>query len=112
MQARTIRSAALLVGAGLVLAACAAGGNDAAQAGGADSVGFWWGLWHGLISPITFLVSLFSDDVGLYEIHNDGGWYDFGFMVGVSVVFSGAARSGAARARPTTAPRRHGGPTR
>ena len=27
---------------------------------GAKAAGFWAGLWHGLICPITFLVSLFS----------------------------------------------------
>jgi len=61
--------------------------------------GFWLGLWQGFISPITFVVSLFNDDVGIYEIHNNGGWYDFGFLFGAMVIFSGMARSGYA-ARP------------
>ena len=101
METRAVRCALVVVAAALLLTGCAASGNDVAQTGGPDAAGFWWGLWHGVISPVTFLVSLFRDDVGLYEIHNTGGWYDFGFMLGVSVVFSGAARSGSARARPT-----------
>lgn len=83
----------------LLLAGCAAGPNDAAAVGSAHQAGFWLGLWHGLISPITFLISLFNHNVSLYEVHNNGGWYDFGFMIGVSVVFSGGPGSSAARRR-------------
>jgi hypothetical protein len=88
----------------LLLGACAAGGNDTVQ--GPDPAGFWLGLWHGIISPITFLVSLFRDDVNIYEVHNNGNWYDAGFMLGVSTIFSGSARSGSTarsrRSRRTT----------
>jgi hypothetical protein len=48
-----------------------------------DGVGFWTGFWHGLILPISFLISLFRTDVGIYQIANNGAWYDFGFLVGV-----------------------------
>jgi hypothetical protein len=37
---------------------------------------------------------LFNDNVNIYEVHNNGNWYNFGFMLGVSAAFSGAARSG------------------
>ena len=84
----------LLFAGVLLLAGCAAGPN--AAVGGTDAAGFWLGLWHGLISPITFLVSLFTDDVTVYEVRNNGNWYDFGFMIGVSAAFSGAGRSSAA----------------
>lgn len=81
----------------LVLGACAASGND--SAGTASGLpGFWPGLWHGLISPVTFIVSLFRDDVGIYEVRNSGGWYDFGFMLGVSIFFGGPAGAGSRRA--------------
>jgi hypothetical protein len=102
IRARHLLAAALV----LALAACAAGPNTASVAG-PDSAGFWQGLWHGFISPVTFIVSLFNDHVSIYEVRNNGGWYDFGFMVGLSMVFSGSARSGAAgrsaRRRRTTA---------
>lgn len=61
--------------------------------------GFWFGLWHGLISPIAFVVSLFNSNVGIYEIHNNDSWFNFGFLLGVWILFHGAAWSGAA-ARP------------
>ncbi|KQX62210.1 hypothetical protein [Angustibacter sp. Root456] len=78
----------------LALGACAAGTNTAANH--TADAGFWLGLWHGLISPITFIISLFKDSVSIYEVRNDGNWYDFGFMLGVSIAFSGAGRSSAA----------------
>ena len=41
---------------------------------------FWFGLWHGLILPVTLLVSLFQDGVNVCEAYNNGGWYNFGFL--------------------------------
>ncbi len=82
-----------LVLAAVVLASCAAGPNLAVGVGGPVSAGFWLGVWHGVISPVTFVVSLFNDSVNIYEVHNNGNWYDFGFMIGISMVFSGTASS-------------------
>lgn len=47
--------------------------------------GFWAGLWHGLILIITFIISLFTDSVTIYEINNTGGWYNFGFVFGAII---------------------------
>ncbi len=84
----------ILILAVLLLAGCAAGTNPTVgvpdTAG--ESVGFWSGLWHGIISPVTFFISLFSDNVNIYEVYNSGNWYDFGFMFGVSLIFGGTAR--------------------
>jgi hypothetical protein len=48
----------------------------------ADPYGFWSGLWHGWIVWISFIGSLFSDDIAVYAVNNTGGWYDFGFVLG------------------------------
>ena len=56
---------------------------------GARPAGFLAGLWHGLICPLTFLVSLFSPDVRMYEVDNNGLWYDFGFILGASSTLGG-----------------------
>ncbi len=79
----------------LLLAACAAGANPEAGVPGTDGdvAGFWLGLWHGLIAPITFIVSLFSDTVNIYEVHNNGNWYNFGFILGAGVWFGGGSQS-------------------
>jgi len=69
----------------LVLTACAAGPNAAVDVPDVDgnTAGFFMGLWHGLISPVTLLISLFSDNVNVYEIHNSGNWYDVGFVFAI-----------------------------
>jgi len=41
-----------------------------------------------MILPVTFIVSLFTDTVSIYEVDNDGNWYDVGFMLGIAL-FSG-----------------------
>jgi hypothetical protein len=85
---------------GLLLAACAPAANTLAESG--TQPGFWPGLWHGFICPITFLVSLFNDDVGVYAVRNNGHWYDFGFVLGIVIAASvfhspGLARGPSAR---------------
>ena len=56
--------------------------------------GFWAGLWHGLICVITFIISLFSDSVRMYEVSNSGGWYDFGFILGACIALGGGGGAG------------------
>ncbi|MEV4603379.1 hypothetical protein AB0K15_39050 [Amycolatopsis sp. NPDC049253] len=78
---RWVAGAILVLGGALVLTSCAASANP--DAGTASAPGFWLGVWHGLICPITFLISLFNDDVGIYEVNNNGHLYDFGFVFGI-----------------------------
>lgn len=75
----------------LVLVACAARVNPevGVVAEGGDVAGFWLGLWHGMIAPITFVISLFTDNVNFYEVHNNGNWYDLGFVIGAGILFGG-----------------------
>ena len=60
-----------------------AGPGSKYQLPGAKPAGFWAGVWHGLIAPITFLVSLFNPNVRIYETNNRGRLYDFGFLIGI-----------------------------
>jgi hypothetical protein len=100
MRGRVLR-VGLVIGAVLLLAGCAAGANDVAGTAGADGdvAGFWLGLWHGFIALFTFVISLFTDTVSVYEVHNNGGWYDFGFILGVSAFFGGGGGGSARRRR-------------
>lgn len=91
-RARLVSTTALVVVAVSLLAACAPGPNPAEAAG---TAGFWDGLWHGIISPIVFIVSLFNENVNIYEVNNNGGWYNFGFLFGASMVLGGSAGAGA-----------------
>jgi hypothetical protein len=60
-----------------------AGSNSKYKEANAKPAGFWGGLWHGFIAPITFLVSLVASGVSIYETNNNGRWYEFGFMLGI-----------------------------
>ena len=44
--------------------------------------GFWGGTWHGIIMVPSFIGSLIFDDVAVYAVNNNGGWYNFGFVGG------------------------------
>ena len=93
MKIERVRVALSLVIVSLLLAACAAGGNTARSIPnkGGHIAGFWLGLWQGAIAPITFLISLFSHHVNVYEVHNNGNWYNFGFVLGAGILFGGGA---------------------
>lgn len=61
---------------------------DACTSG--HTYGFFGGLWHGIIAPASFVISLFSDHVAVWAVNNNGGWYSFGFLLGVgSLGFGG-----------------------
>ena len=85
----------------LMLTSCAPGAN--VQQGTVDPTGeiagFWLGLWHGVIAPITFVISLFSDNVNVYEIYNNGNWYNFGFVLGAGVLLGGGGAGSRGRRR-------------
>ena len=72
----------------LLLASCAAGD---AQFTPESPAGFWYGLWHGVISLISLIIHIFNNDVFVYEINNTGGWYDFGFLLGVICIWGGGS---------------------
>ena len=56
--------------------------------------GFFGGLWHGIIAPFSFVCSLFMDNVAVWAVNNNGGWYSFGFLLGVgSLGFGGSKAS-------------------
>ncbi|MBW8330989.1 MAG: hypothetical protein K0M40_03130 [Prolixibacteraceae bacterium] len=77
----------------LFLSSCAEVQNVEACATG-HTYGFFGGLWHGIIAPVSFVISLFSDNVAVWAVNNNGGWYSFGFLIGVgSLGFGGSKAS-------------------
>ena len=68
----------------ILLAGCAAGNPQFTSEAPA---GFWTGIWHGMISFVTLIIGVFSDHVNVYEAHNTGGWYDLGFLVGITALW-------------------------
>ena len=45
--------------------------------------GFFTGVWHGWIAPITLIIGIFNPAMRVYETANAGWWYDFGFYIAV-----------------------------
>lgn len=88
---RTLRMAGILLLIIFVFSSCAPGPNDLEKTPDSKGkvAGFWKGLWHGLIAPITFIISIFSKSVRFYEVHNSGLWYNFGFVLGAGLFLSG-----------------------
>jgi hypothetical protein len=76
----------------VMLAGCAPGPNPfqgkvTAEVRGA---GFWLGLWQGFIAPFVFVFSLFKNGLNIYEVHNNGAWYNFGYLSGLACFFGGS----------------------
>ncbi|MDI7775551.1 hypothetical protein [Asticcacaulis sp. EMRT-3] len=70
----------------LALSACAT-----RPMGHASDPAFLRGLIDGLLAPISFVLSLFSNTIRMYAFPNIGRWYDFGFLIGISVWGGGGA---------------------
>lgn len=81
-----------LVAVATVVASCAQ--QPAADTTGAP--GFFYGLLHGFLIVIDFVIGLFSD-VRIYAYPNSGGWYDFGFLIGAGMFLGGGGGAGARR---------------
>ena len=86
MQTRRILVATILA---LLVSACASQ-IDAGVTADPQAPGFFWGLWHGFIFPWAWIGSLFSPEIAVYAVPNSGGWYDFGFFLGVTVLGGGS----------------------
>ncbi len=69
---------------GVTLSINTPGPNPSMSSTGADIL---MGIWHGIISPITLIVSFTNPNVQMYEVNNNGGPYNLGFLLGVAIVF-------------------------
>jgi hypothetical protein len=74
----------------LILAGCAPGTTRFQQE---KPAGFFWGIWHGWIAPVSLVWHLFNPAVRIYEKNNTGGWYDLGFYIAVVGGFGSIAIS-------------------
>ena len=50
--------------------------------------GFFTGLIHGVIAPIMLAIAVFTE-YSMYESHNIGWFYEFGFIIGLLLVWGG-----------------------
>ena len=71
----------------LPLTACFPGDGSCTQA---DPAGFFSGIWHGWIAPLSLVGELFfRNTIRVYELHNTGWWYDFGYYMAIISGFGG-----------------------
>ena len=75
----------------LTLSACIAKQSGAAV--NPNGPGFLDGVMHGFIFPVAWIVSLFTGQIAVYAVPNNGGWYNFGYFLGVCVLGVGARSS-------------------
>ena len=79
---------AAVVALALLLAACVPGdGKNTPE----KPAGFWTGVWHGWVAPVSLIVGLFKKGVRIYEVNNTGWWYDAGFYIAIIAGFGGLA---------------------
>ncbi len=81
----------LLVGIIVItMTACAPGGGEFPKE---HPAGFFFGIWHGWIAPISLIVSFFNPEIRIYEANNTGFWYDLGFYIAIISGFGGVSVS-------------------
>jgi hypothetical protein len=94
MQHPRTRSGFIIASIALVAAAtltgCLPGGGSYQPA---EPAGFFSGVWHGWVAPLSLVVGIFSDTVRVYEPNNTGWWYDLGFYMAIISGFGGLALS-------------------
>lgn len=45
--------------------------------------GFFTGIWHGWIAPVSLIISVFDRTRSIYEVHNTGLLYNLGYYMGI-----------------------------
>lgn len=89
MKAKKILLVALMAVLLLALLSSCAPGDGAKTA--ENPAGFFSGIWHGWIAPVTLVISLFNKNIGIYEVNNVGFWYNLGYYMAIISGFGGLA---------------------
>jgi hypothetical protein len=55
--------------------------------------GFFSGIWHGWIAPLSLIIGIFKPGIRIYETANTGWGYDFGFYMAIISGFGGLSLS-------------------
>lgn len=76
----------LIITVCVLLSGCIPGGGRHTDE---NPAGFFWGIWHGWIAPISLIIGIFQDGIRVYETANTGWWYDFGFYMAIISGFGG-----------------------
>lgn len=80
MKKKVLRLSLIITLILLLMTGCVPGDGTSTPA---DPAGFFWGIWHGWLAPISLIIGLFNNNIRLYEVYNTGWWYDFGFYIAI-----------------------------
>ena len=70
----------------VAICGCLPGSQIVAQR---QPVGFFFGIWHGWLAPLSLILGLFDSNYRIYEAANRGWSYDFGFYMAIISGFGG-----------------------
>ncbi len=87
---KTILIILIILLCSIILTGCFPGGENYKED---TPAGFFSGVWHGWIAPVSLIVGIFENDIRIYEPNNTGWWYDFGFYIAIIGGFGGVALS-------------------
>ena len=54
-----------------------------------QQAGFFYGIWHGWLAPLSLILKFFNPEHSIYEINNTGLGYEFGFYMAIISGFGG-----------------------
>lgn len=75
----------VLIAVAFLLQSCVPGMNSSS----AEPSGFFMGVWHGWIAPISLVLEFFDPKFSVYDSNNTGVAYDFGFYIAIIGGFGG-----------------------
>lgn len=96
MKRKVVLVTVLILGVALLLAGCIPGDGSYES----KPAGFFSGVWHGWIAPVTLIIGIFNHNIRIYEVVNTGWWYDFGYYIAVISGFGGIALTRRRARRP------------
>ncbi|MFY9176416.1 MAG: hypothetical protein WBI74_11570 [Caldicoprobacterales bacterium] len=70
----------LIIAMLMILTGCIPGDGRNTQQ---KPAGFFWGIWHGWMAPISLIIGIFDDRIRIYEVFNKGWTYDFGYYIAI-----------------------------
>lgn len=91
LKTKTMRKTIIVILIAFLMIRCAESQPNINQCLEGHEYGFWGGLWHGMIAPISFIISIFDGSIEMYAPNNNGGWYAFGFVLGAGILGAGGS---------------------
>ena len=70
----------------ILVSGCMPGGGHSTEE---HPAGFFTGIWHGWIAPVSLIWGFFNPTIRIYELNNTGWWYDLGYYIAIIGGFGG-----------------------